>query len=76
MTTATWRDEWSPFRVKLIDETAQCLADQQSAATGGQRPRWGALTHDQQANMEENIARIFLAMDQAMQNLDDRGEIA
>nr|WP_104178711.1 hypothetical protein [Cryobacterium sp. Y50] len=76
MTTATWRDEWSPFRVKLIDETAGCLADQQSAVTGGERPRWGALTHDQQENIVENIAGIFLAMDQAMQNLADRGEIA
>ena len=75
MTLGIWREHWSPFRVKVVDETARCLSDQQSALTGGQRPRWDALTRVQQENMTENIAGIFIAMDQAVKNLDDRGEI-
>ena len=65
----TWRDEWSVFRVNLIDETARCLADQQSAATGGKQPRWDALTSAEQDNLVEGTAAVFLAMDQAMHNL-------
>lgn len=75
MTEATWRNEWPVFRVNLVEETARCLADQQSAATAGQRPRWEALTSEQQHNLVENIAGIFLAQDQAMHNLDRRGLI-
>jgi hypothetical protein len=75
MTLGIWREHWSRFRVKVVDETARCLSDQQSAATGGQRPRWDALTRVQQETMTENIAGIFIAMDQALKNLDDRGEI-
>lgn len=30
MSDANWRDEWPLFRVNLVDETARCLADQQS----------------------------------------------
>lgn len=73
MTRANWRDQWPVFRVSLVDETARCLADRQSAATGGQRPSWEALTSDQQSNLAENIAGIFLAQDQAMHNLVERG---
>ena len=76
MTKANWRDEWPMFRVKLVDETARCLVDQQSAATGGRRPRWEALTSEQQNNLAENIAGIFLAQDQAMHNLVERGLIS
>jgi hypothetical protein len=73
MTETNWRDEWPEFRVHLIDETARCLADQQSAATGGQRPRWEALTTVQQTNLAENIAGVYLAQDQALANLIKRG---
>ena len=69
MTETTWRGEWPVFRVNLVDETARCLADQQSAATGGQRPRWEALTSVEQNNMAESVVRIFLAQDQALHNL-------
>jgi hypothetical protein len=75
MTNAIWRENWSPFRVKLVDETARCLMDQQSAATGGKRPRWESLTREQKDNVAENIAGIFLAQDHAMHNLVERGEI-
>jgi hypothetical protein len=75
MSDANWRDEWPLFRVNLVDETARCLADQQSAATGGQRPRWEALTSVQQNNLAESIAGLFRAQDQAMGNLARRGLI-
>ena len=75
MSETTWRDEWPPFRVDLIDETARCLADQQSAATGGKQPRWKSLTGVEQTNLVEGIAGVFLAMDQAMYKLDERGAI-
>ena len=72
MNESNWRDEWPAFRVNLVDETARCLSDQQSAATGGQRPRWEALTREQQNILSQNIAGIFLAQDQAMRNLVQR----
>ncbi|TFD30374.1 hypothetical protein E3T40_15385 [Cryobacterium sp. TMT1-19] len=73
MSAANWREVWPLYRVKLVDETARCLAEQQSAATSGQRPRWEELTGVQQKNLAENIAGIFLAQDQAMHNLVERG---
>lgn len=42
--------------------------------TGGGVPRWAALPPETQQNLIENIARIFLAQDQAMGNLIDRAE--
>lgn len=74
MSETTWRNEWPAFRVNLVDETARCLADQQSAATGGKQPRWKALTGAQQDNLAEGIAGVFLAMDQAMHNLVSAGD--
>jgi len=74
MSTSIWREEWPTFRVNLVDETARCLANQQAAATGGQRPDWVSLTSEQQENLAENIMRIFVAQDQAMGNLLKRGE--
>jgi hypothetical protein len=73
MAEPTWRDVWSPFRVAWVDETAHCLAEQQSAATAGERPRWNEMDSVQQDNLAENIARIFLAQDQAMHELAKRG---
>ena len=40
MNEADWRDERPLFQVNLVDETARCLADQQSAPVGGQPLRW------------------------------------
>ncbi|KGJ72070.1 hypothetical protein GY21_17895 [Cryobacterium roopkundense] len=73
MPNTTWRDEWPPFRVKLIDETARCFANQQVAVTNGQQPDWVSLTSEQQENLTENIAHIFRAQAQAMDNLVKRG---
>jgi hypothetical protein len=75
MIEGAWREDWSPFRVKLVDLTAECLVEQQSAATGGLRPRWDALTDLERSNVSENIARIFLAQDQAMSTILERGQI-
>ncbi|MDY7528121.1 MULTISPECIES: hypothetical protein [unclassified Cryobacterium] len=73
MAETSWRDYWPPFRVALVDETARCLADQQSTATAGQRPRWADISSVQQNNLTENIAGVFVAQDQAMHNLAERG---
>ncbi|TFC15626.1 hypothetical protein [Cryobacterium sp. MDB2-10] len=75
MSDAIWRDEWPVHRVILVDETARCLADLQSAATRGQRPRWDVLTVAQQSNLANNIAGIFFAQNQALDNLIGRGLI-
>lgn len=69
MAERTWRDVWPAFRVSLVEETARCLADQQSRVTGGARPRWDALTSEEKETFAENIAGIFLAQDQALHNL-------
>lgn len=73
MSESNWRDQWPALRVALVSETARCLADQQSSATGGRRPRWVSLTRAQQSNLAENIAGIFLAQDEAIANLIERG---
>jgi hypothetical protein len=73
MSRTDWRDQWPVFRVNLVNETARCLADQQSAATDGKRPGWDSLTGAEQGNLAENIAGIFLAQDEAIGNLIARG---
>ncbi len=73
MNEESWREVWPTFRVNLVNETARCLADQESAATGGQRSRWDDFSSAQQDNLVENIARIFIAQDQAMENIIERG---
>lgn len=73
MPNTTWRDEWPTFRVKLIDETARCFANQQAAVTNGQQADWVSLTSEQQENLTHDIVRTFLAQEQAMDNLIKRG---
>lgn len=73
MTEATWRDEWPTFRLALVDETARCLADHLPAESGGHRLRWEALTRGQQVELTEHVAAIFIAQDQAMNILIERG---
>jgi hypothetical protein len=75
MAENSWRDVWSPFRVKLIEETARCLSNQQAEATRGERPRWDELTEEEQFNLVENLARVSLAVDEAMHNLTEQGLI-
>ncbi|WP_404473498.1 hypothetical protein [Microbacterium aerolatum] len=73
MTEETWRDLWSPFRVALIDETARCWVSQQAAASKPAGRDWSAVTRDEQRNIADYIASVFLAMDEAMMQLDERG---
>jgi hypothetical protein len=73
MAKASWRDEWPPFRVALVEETAVCLTDQLSADTAGETPRWDELTTEQQDNIVGHAARYFLAHDEAMHHLSQRG---
>ncbi|MFJ3393661.1 hypothetical protein [Leifsonia aquatica] len=70
----SWRDVWPQFRIDLVEETARCVADSQSIGTDGAVPRWADLPERTQHNLIENIARIFLAQDQAMGNLIERAE--
>jgi hypothetical protein len=65
----SWREVWPQFRIDLVEETARCVADNQSIGTGGKVPRWAELPEQTQQDLIENIARIFLAQDQAMHNL-------
>lgn len=67
-----WRDVWPQFRIDLVEETARCVADKQSLGTDGETPRWAELPHHTQRNLIENIARTFLAQDQAMHNLMEK----
>lgn len=70
----SWRDVWPQFRIDLVEETARCVADNQSIATRGGVPRWAQLSDQTRHNLIENIARIFLAQDQAMHNLIEKAE--
>ena len=69
VTEPTWRDEWTSFRVSLIDETARCLADQYAAATKGRLRPWDALPEVEQQNLLTGVAGVFQAMDCAMAKL-------
>lgn len=70
---SNWRNAWSPFRVNLVDETAQCMAELQSVVTGKSQRRWEELTSEQQEDMVEFIALVHFAQELAMKNLDERG---
>jgi hypothetical protein len=74
MAASTWRGEWSAFRVALVDETARCVAEQRSFLSRGRERSWKALAADEQVNLTEFVASVFAAQDQAMANLDKRGE--
>lgn len=68
----SWRDVWPQFRIDLVEETARCVADNQSIGTRGDVPGWAELSEQTQHNLIENIARIFVAQDQAMHNLIEK----
>ena len=69
MSTSPWRQYWPEYRVKFVDETARCLADHQNAANGG----WKGLTKQQQNNLTDYTAAVFLAQARAMDNLVKQG---
>jgi hypothetical protein len=70
----SWRDLWPRFRIDLVEETARCVADNQAIGAGGKVHGWAGLPEQTQQNLIENMARIFLAQDQAMGNLIERAE--
>lgn len=55
----SWRDVWPQFRIDLVEETAHCVADNQSIGTGGEVPGWAQFSDQTQHNLIESIARIF-----------------
>jgi len=72
MAEETWRDVWPREEVLLVDETARCLANQNSAGASS-RPNWNGLSNAQQVNLADNIAGIFLARERALETLRRRG---
>lgn len=58
----------------LINETARRFANKRSAATAGQLPLWSAFTDEEKTAMKSDVRAMFLAQDQAVQNLKERDE--
>lgn len=75
MTTDSWRRDWSPFRVKHVEETARCIAEQRALASTGVHPIWAELTPVGQAFRVEAVAALFEIQDAAMENLIARGDL-
>lgn len=66
---------WSPFRLMLLEETTRRVADGLSKATGDERLAWDLLDSDQRRGRIEHTVIFFLAQDEAMHALTERGEI-
>ncbi len=75
MTIESWRRDWSPFRVKHVEETARCIAEQRALASPGVHPTWAELTSAGRAFRVEAVAALFDIQDAAMENLIARGEL-
>lgn len=73
MSKTSWRDEWTPFRLALVDETARCVAEQLSTDADGHQPTWETLSRRKQVELTEHVASIFLAQERAMHRLAERG---
>lgn len=71
----SWRDEWPPFRIKLVEETARCIVEQRALTSRGAEPSWAELTAAGQALRIEAVAALFDVQDLAMDNLMQRGEV-
>ena len=74
MGESAWREVWPQYRVDFVDETARCLANHQSLVTHGKLHHWAGLTEDQRTQLTEYVAWVFLAQEQAMENLVKRGQ--
>jgi hypothetical protein len=61
--------------VKLVDETARCLLQLHAGSSSVPRASWDELSDAQRSNVSDHVAAFFLAMDEAMVNLDGRGEM-
>jgi len=66
----------SHFRQELIRRTARYLADQQSAITQGERPRWDEMTPVCREDFTESFDGVLLSMDQAMVEMVERGLVS
>lgn len=71
----SWRDEWPPFRNKLVEETARCIVQQRAQASPGIEPEWDDLPDAGRTFRIEAVAALFAIQDIAMGNLDARGEL-
>ncbi len=71
----SWRDEWPPFRIKLVEETARCIVEQRALTSRGAEPSWAELTAAGQALRIEAVAALFGVQDLAMDNLMQRGVV-
>lgn len=70
----SWRTEWSPFRIKLVEETARCIVEQRALTSRGAEPAWDELTTAGQSLRIEAVAALFDVQDLAMENLMQRGD--
>lgn len=66
-----WREEWAPFRVRLIELAAICFVQRRHEATAGARAGWAESTEHEKWEVTELIAEVFFAMDNAMTSHPD-----
>ena len=69
MTYKPWHEVWSPHRVRMVEESARCFADQEAATTGRVASRWDQLTAAQQIVATNVMVRVYLAQEQALDNI-------
>ncbi|MBD3941420.1 hypothetical protein IF188_06880 [Microbacterium sp. NEAU-LLC] len=69
------RDEWPPFRIKLVEETARCIVEQRALTSRGAEPSWAELTPAGQSLRIEAVAALFDVQYLAMDNLMQRGDL-
>ena len=75
MAESAWREVWPQYRVDFVDETARCLANHWSLITKGESLDWAERTVAERAQLTEDVAWVFLAQEQAMENLVKRGQM-
>jgi hypothetical protein len=73
MTESSWRDEWPPLQLALIDETALCVLNQLWEMYDVSDPGWDEHKREKLAEMSVHVAGIFLAREEAAHNLTERG---
>jgi hypothetical protein len=73
MTNPGWRDAWPPLQLALIDETALCLMNRLWEMYDVSDPRWDEQKRERLAEAAIQVAGIFLAREEAMHNLTERG---
>ncbi|MCT1394392.1 MULTISPECIES: hypothetical protein [Microbacterium] len=66
MTENTWRNELDPFQVRIIDETAKRFSDTRARLSGDKFAAWDSLPPDEQANVSNLVAAVYVAHGQAL----------